>query len=1702
MMNAVDPKCKPWATAKEELRILSDENISPRRSDHSLCLNHGFHQQATYSFNDPIRCLAFRSNSVREEFLINHGTGPGNVLHLRMFSKGRETSTDGGTNSSYKEAESYTNRFPISCPLLQHIVWVPKHRLFVGISSDKNLRVFSDTLHRCQVISAPTVCAMPVISMVYLPETDEVVTGGIGVIQPWKIRISTGLKSTPVEGDDVIKPKRKSSVDLNGMPQASDNTSYGHGLQMLQAVAPYSCDIHRDDWVHHMRVYHGREVGDKRPLLVAVCHDTVIAINYLNKKQIWVVRLNNPGITISQPGKLKKKEKKSLSSFEHRMEGSHYSKGYVVHGHVSLTRCEFFPRFGYFISGGAEGSIRIMHMVNFGLVTILRGHRGSITGLVAHRHHPLLISASTDGSIRMWCLETFKLTQRLDTGQKIENLCLSNDSNIIYYYSKQKISLYRLTNIYSLFSVLHSSATKLMRVEGNPKLGIPGKVLAALEDGSVAVLSPITGLLLTMIYPMTSFQVLTDIAYDVFQNLAYIKLQSGSVMQCECSTNPCCPIKIYSPYIQYDDDVSSLTSVCIKINQHSSINAVFAGLRNGQISLLHPNTLHMPTLQAHNGFVRFIESIARDDSVEMQEEPWCTDVIVSVGLSSVRTWIVEIQASKRNNHIEWLLHLQPQYKMQLPLLMLKPVLLTVLKDRLCISTNENQILVLSLSQSPSGETNATAKQKNEVGSFTDDQTLLKLHHSDDDHVTRITALQSSIKLNCFTSSSEDGYVKIWDEENRLLREMCFTPHHVTALCFVNGRDLLVALGGKICLVDCTTYLTRNLVQERDLLQVQFHDDQVEPAIPYDDNIKAVFKIDDLPVAPLEALQRVLMSDIETDNVTRQLIIDGMRKPRRRMEGAGLVKPKLHQIKKMLAFRKAKEKDGLEMKEKEKEKKIACEKSVSKDEKSENIQSSGEKICVGATVIDVEVTDREACLNALVDHKGDEIIETHTEFGTEPIQLLDEVENICGETCLVEDKKIPIAPDGYIPNSVIRQIVRPPTPEFTTMDEWKLKALPPCTPPPEEESVSSECYDGSESTSIHLNLDFSISFSDVSSLDDPSAASSSEEEFLGGGNLPSLARKGGGKDAATKKIMFFEEIQQRTEVFEDERLPAVQFRENKDFRGKSKTTGVPTRTSRSDLSANVRSSEVQQIVSANLNSRSAANKQIAMKEKLMQQRSAAVEKAKLTVVKIHPLLESITSAPWFRKKLDVISPDNVVHGLLEVGDTVRVFAHEKSCENLLSIVQEFDIKEGGGKEYLSPECLTKIQTFISKFLRPSYEKDNEIANHVNRIPLVHNALDAVISGVPSNSVIQRELYRLIADEDEGVREKVKLILEVKFGINSWDKLKEELSVLAGGEVVQSAEDLFQMNQQVLDNMEERLKKENFQGSVTLAAAPLVADKFGLEIIRDLVSETSFLTLNRHRSSSIFSQKIKSQSSVKGVNSKAKVKSLDKITPRSVQFKDARKQSNKQSAVVDLNNFPMPTYDEPQAPTTKPEIPWRESIPKKSLKRRKMAGLIRMMTPAAPTSVTRRSSIRETRSNFTLESISTAGPPSESGDSIKEKIPCRFILPPIPQKTFNPDIFADQPKKTKQKSAAREHVALPKIAQQKLPKFHQSKTKTDASSAPAMSATRLKSEVSSDDILKEILPEPSGISENASSEVAVESKKLGKYGNVLCLFTQLL
>jgi len=55
-------------------------------------------------------------------------------------------------------------------------------------------------------------------------------------------------------------------------------------------------------------------------------------------------------------------------------------------------------------------------------------------------------------------------------------------------------------------------------------------------------------------------------------------------------------------------------------------------------------------------------------------------------------------------------------------------------------------------------------------------------------------------------------------------------------------------------------------------------------------------------------------------------------------------------------------------------------------------------------------------------------------------------------------------------------------------------------------------------------------------------------------------------------------------------------------------------------------------------------------------------------------QEIIEAPWFRKKLKMVTPDTVVDALLQIGATTRLFAHEKAIEGMLLVSQEYPEQE--------------------------------------------------------------------------------------------------------------------------------------------------------------------------------------------------------------------------------------------------------------------------------------------------------------------------------------------------------------------------------------------------------------------------------------------
>ena len=71
---------------------------------------------------------------------------------------------------------------------------------------------------------------------------------------------------------------------------------------------------------------------------------------------------------------------------------------------------------------------------------------------------------------------------------------------------------------------------------------------------------------------------------------------------------------------------------------------------------------------------------------------------------------------------------------------------------------------------------------------------------------------------------------------RLIREICFFPYLATAVTFLNGLDILVALQNRLCVVECSKFLTKSWIDQKNLVKASFCDDLVENAISYNDEI--------------------------------------------------------------------------------------------------------------------------------------------------------------------------------------------------------------------------------------------------------------------------------------------------------------------------------------------------------------------------------------------------------------------------------------------------------------------------------------------------------------------------------------------------------------------------------------------------------------------------------------------------------------------------------------------------------------------------------------------------------------------------------------------------------------------------------------------------------------------------------------------------
>ena len=290
---------------------------------------------------------------------------------------------------------------------------------------------------------------------------------------------------------------------------------------------------------------------------------------------------------------------------------------------------------------------------------------------------------------------------------------------------------------------------------------------------------------------------------------------------------------------------------------------VFGGEKSGHIALLFSSGEKLSMMHpcpAHDGHVTKL--IASRDTIvpfcSYDQDQWSTCKVVQTALVSYGT----------DNMLNiWCLKLKKKDQITLKLQMsihteLEPVHGKLFGSLLCLSFPDNRIVMINTPKIQQGQDTRIIATSHSFSKMS-----LLTHQTEDDHTGAIIALQCCPKLNLFTTSSKDGHVKVWNEENHLVSEIDF-GESLASVCFANSHgDLLVGFQKHISLIQARDYLPEAVINAN--CRSTLLEDCIEQPMMFDSDLEFWYDSERTPCFPAEQECRRQRNGESGNNVDQQ-----------------------------------------------------------------------------------------------------------------------------------------------------------------------------------------------------------------------------------------------------------------------------------------------------------------------------------------------------------------------------------------------------------------------------------------------------------------------------------------------------------------------------------------------------------------------------------------------------------------------------------------------------------------------------------------------------------------------------------------------------------------------------------------------------------------------------------------------------------------
>ncbi|RKO92537.1 hypothetical protein BDK51DRAFT_29905, partial [Blyttiomyces helicus] len=664
---------------------------------------------------------------------------------------------------------------------LTSICFVSKFSMYAACSHDKSIKFYNSRFESTNVFCT----YQPVQFVLYNSLSHELITVGSHDISIWTL-----------EGIIHCLPYRLQNQTLSGNAPISN-------IMRLEPTMKFTMEtgLPKDQWITN--VY-----SDEKNHRIYAIIDKKVLVKYRSVTEGCLHLIRQSDVYDQSRGELLER----MNNISNRQ----------------LCRTLHYDRYHYTIVACADGTLKVRNMAN-ALVHEFSSHTKPVTALGLYPHGPLIVSAALDYTVRLYCLKTFKEVYCLHLRDLPLNLQMMDDKQL-FIQTRNTIEVWSLNHMNSGFAAVNSRVFQLLNIK-TPN--VPSRILARTEDGVIRILSPVSGKAITTSLPLLETEYVHVIAYGAKIDRMYLMLESGEVWVVATNFNPCLIVDIWrlsgatqedcSCIVLYDGRFKESDELPPNYDTSKGYAFLFGATRNGQVLIYGRGGVIQDRYQLHNGE---ITQMACDESQQLLITGGSgmykgVDLPISsyFDLCAIHTRDSHPAPRNQDETIK-ISEISPtgeeiiQVRIAITTHFV-PRVISVLDTTLCVSSDDWTIHMFNF--------NVNRKEWQEYPA----------HMRSDDHTDSVTSICSIRKLGLFVTGSKDGTLRLWDTYNTLLREIQFAEP-VESVCAANSHgDILIGIHNRIDIMKYSLYLPPGYSQTVNRLRLV--EEPAESPIPFDDD---------------------------------------------------------------------------------------------------------------------------------------------------------------------------------------------------------------------------------------------------------------------------------------------------------------------------------------------------------------------------------------------------------------------------------------------------------------------------------------------------------------------------------------------------------------------------------------------------------------------------------------------------------------------------------------------------------------------------------------------------------------------------------------------------------------------------------------------------------------------------------------------------